>query len=291
MKRYYFFILTLFSNAFSEVAIGDTFVLSAGYETVIDGGTTVATEVLDSIKISADTTFYIYSVKDLNTIGFFEDGRTMSPLIKDSNRKKLAILSSKPKEVVKLSQDLSGSKWIIGSLSDFLFYPDLLELYPTYFIPILPEGTSFQNNDFYVIRVNDTFGIQWVADNPLYGGWYFFSRNIKYQDSADTVGQIDSATVYNGSYWISSNDNPFSLNSVGAGVGRGFYSITLSYKKLNPASVVNLQHIRPHLQFIGKTTSFDLLGRAMGSSPIPNYRGLIIIKQSNNNILRQLRVQ
>jgi hypothetical protein len=300
MPRIVFAIIAalLFSfNAFSDITVGDTFKCSATYydATGMSSVKTEAIEIVDSIRESADTTAYVFEVDNLTTIDGLEYLAPIFPLIKDYNRKRITVISETPVEVTHYSANIQGSKWILGKLSDFIFHPDLQKVAPYYFIPIAPEGKAFHKGDSYSVRVNDTSGIQWIADSTGYATMQFVGQFIKFQNKYDTAGQAIKDSAYSLRYlklpcWTTSTSNPFKLSGLQTAstcmllinekltMGYGYYGSSLvNYKKVNPTSIISKAAIRPIVPIYSKNIfRCDLAGRIVGNGNRQSPTRLII---------------
>jgi hypothetical protein len=171
----------------AEIAIRDTFVVTAGFSqpTGMSGGSTAATEVLDSIIINGDTTRYAFSIIKTFTGGFFEMGGTMKPLIY-SNSSDLAVLRKTPSNIGSHSSRFDNAQWVLGARSDFLFYPDLQKASSNWSIPLNTTGETYALTDYYMLRISDTIGVKWMRDTL--DNRAFFGKVTRYQDAHDTVG-------------------------------------------------------------------------------------------------------
>ncbi len=293
-------------NSFSEIAVGDTFYFSASFTdfTGMSGEATNVTEVLDSIKQTPDTILYVYKITNLLTTGFFENGRQLLYLVKDTNRKRLTITSSTPHEISHITSNILGSKWIIGRLSDFIFFPDLQKIAPYAYIPVLPNGKTFQKYDTYTVRVNDTSGIVWSYDSikQSNSGKKFVGHLVKYQNKTDSSGKIiPDSSIFSSRddnlSWQTSDPTSFLPLSITAsricmplandkltmdyGIlgGGGFYSAAIiNYKKPNYSSIIYNFNRRVIPIESGKTIRYDVLGRIVTPSRETKCNKLILLK-------------
>ncbi len=197
-------LLSLCAAAAAEIAVGDTLVMKGTYRdhTGMSGGWTRAVQVVDSVVVRGDTTFYHFSILDTQTDGSFEIGDiAMAPLITASTSQ-LAILSHKPSTIQANSPRFEGLSWILSDRSSFLFYESVQPIGPLCPIPIDPSAAAYADSDFYLVRHTDTAGMKWTrgyvpyysSERPMRGGHMVFN------DADDTVGAYDTLP------WISYTD-------------------------------------------------------------------------------------
>jgi hypothetical protein len=278
------FIVTGYSNA--EIAVGDTFVLWAGYSDItgMSGGRTDATEVLDSVTVKNDTVRYVFSIINTNTGGFFEMGGTMKPLV-TSKSSKVVVFNKTPSNIISYSSRFNNVKWIIGNQSDFLFYPDLEKVAPYSSIPINSSGQSYLLNDYYTIRVSDTTGIKWMRDST--DDRSFLGKFIRFQSKFDTIGTRipDSSMNFacgKSPEWrstggsLSGSNNPFNVLRLGISssmyplknavltMGQGCYSNQITYyKPVQSVSIIVPMNGSIVRYGPNSSTYYNLLGQKM----------------------------
>ena len=272
------------SLACADLSIGDTLVFNAGYGNSIgmSGGSTQATEVIDSIYTTGDTTTYMFSIVSVSTGGFFEDpSQHMIPLIRDT-KTILVIVNSIPSDVRTYSKELKDSKWIVSEKSTLLFYKSILPVSKYMPIPILDSTIDNQSVIDYTVRISDTMGVAWR--NTETNKTSFHSELIHYTNVSDTAGKIinDSNSIFacdDVPYWSSSQAaNPLNftginvsssvylLNQNAMDMGAGCYRMTLFYYKQfhNPASIHTRKLAASMDQLHGKRLKYSPNGTSIG---------------------------
>lgn len=303
-------LLSVTVVSYSEIAVGDTFVIEAGYSNFIgmSGGATDAIEVLDSVVKNGDTTFYHFSVVSSKSDGFFEMGGSMKPLINSGEKTKLAILSSKPSSIQKNSPRFDGLQWILSEKSDLLFYKSIEPISPLSPIPIDTSIEPYTENDFYIVRYTDTSGMKWVKNENE--NRIFQAQVIFYEDSQDSAGIIQSdnpnisPTYYSTTGWIPANSllhfRCFETSSIAYPLDgeqmtmkEGFYSTEIMhYKPIKPVSIIgnNTSIISSKITSSLKVTTYSIDGRVTNSRNF-NQNGLCIIVQGNGYIKKNLSIR
>lgn len=285
-KLMYIILCTLFffisKLTFAEIRIGNSFFIAASYVdfTGMSGGKTQNIELLDSILQKDDTTLFVFKTISSNNTGFFENGSFMRPLMYGSHKKNIYITSMKPLQISRLSQNLSKAKWIIGSKSDFIFYPDIQPIAEYYFIPILPDSNVFVANDTYTIRINDTTGIVWTYSSRIhFPNEYFIGKTIKYLNKMDTTGTVINDSLYSNIgkttlFWEPNYSRPFNVSSITASslfetlskkrltMGEGMYG--QNFYSLTPSSPIHFRPTTNRLKHKFRTSYLDILGRKIG---------------------------
>jgi hypothetical protein len=218
-KAMVFAVLFLFSmNSNAEIAVGDTFVLWAGFSNFLgmSGGRVEGTEVLDSSLVKGDTSVYFFSCIRTIVYQFWEGTPQRLPGL--STQSKMTILNKTPSTIASSSVRFRNAAWIIGEKSDFLFYPALKNASPYWSIPINTTDSAFLSSDYYTVRVSDTTGIKWCrdpSDDHLFNGKF-----LQFNDRFDTIGKYDPDSLKYSSFrgppswraiggYMSGDINPF----------------------------------------------------------------------------------
>ena len=168
-------------------SVGDTIEISGGYSDFsgMGGGSNTDVVSVDSIRMSADTTFYTLKIISNRAFGSFEDRYKMMAYLFSGDPLRLATLESTPSNVQTNTPALKRCRWIVPEYSSLIFYPSIHPIAKYCPIPILDSSLLNMAGIQYKVRVTDSSGMLWENSDRAYE---FTGKRLRYLSQNDTVG-------------------------------------------------------------------------------------------------------